>query len=173
MNSAPRRHRRISLRDVPIHYRDGLPEGFTPTGPAIVAQPNTITLLLPDSTLCVAQVRQSVPLEFNDMTLDPVTPEVLGKRVVAAAEMCVTLQRLGRRLYVKGTAEFFCALAGLDGRFFAYPRSDFRLLFRSNSCTPDAKMATCLSCLRRSRMADDVNGFGLECARRDSVCSAG
>jgi hypothetical protein len=60
--------------------------------------------------------------------------------------MCVTLQRLGRRLYGKGTAEFFCALARLDGRFFAYPRSDFRLLFRSNSRTPDAKIAMCLPC---------------------------
>ncbi len=37
--------------------------------------------------------------------------------------MCITLQRVGRTLYVKETADFCCALAGLDGRFFAYPRS--------------------------------------------------
>jgi len=41
------------------------------------------------------------------MTLDPVRQECSAKTVVAAVEMCVTLQRLGRRLYVKGTAEFF------------------------------------------------------------------
>jgi len=56
MNSAPRWHRRISLRDVPTHYRDGVPEGVPSR-----AQPNTVTSLPPDWTLCVAQVRQSVP----------------------------------------------------------------------------------------------------------------
>jgi hypothetical protein len=56
VNSAPRWHRRISLRDVPIHYRDGLPEGVPSR-----AQPNTVTLLPPDWTLCVLQVRHSVP----------------------------------------------------------------------------------------------------------------
>jgi N-methylhydantoinase B len=58
------------------------------------------------------------------MILDPVTLEVLGNKVVAAAEeMCVTLQRLGRTLYVKETSDFCCALAGLDGQFFAYPKA--------------------------------------------------
>jgi N-methylhydantoinase B len=58
------------------------------------------------------------------MTLDPITLEILGNKLAAATEeMCVTLQRVGRTLYVKETADFCCALAGLDGRFFAYPRS--------------------------------------------------
>src|SRR5580698_3172447 len=58
------------------------------------------------------------------MTLDPITLEILGNKLAAATEeMCVTLQRIGRTLYVKETADFCCALAGLDGRFFAYPRS--------------------------------------------------
>jgi hypothetical protein len=83
--------------------------------------------------------------------------------------MCVTLQRLGRRLYVKGTAEFFCALAGLVGRFFAYPRSDFGLPFTHAGCQDgDA----CHACGARG-VADDVNGFGLERARWDSVFSGG
>jgi N-methylhydantoinase B len=56
--------------------------------------------------------------------LDPVTLEILGNKLAAATEeMCLTLQRVGRTLYVKETADFACALAGLDGRFFAYPRS--------------------------------------------------
>ena len=58
------------------------------------------------------------------MKLDPVTLEILGNKLAAATEeMCLTLQRVGRTLYVKETADFACALAGLDGRFFAYPRS--------------------------------------------------
>ncbi len=58
------------------------------------------------------------------MKLDPVTLEVLANKSAAIAEeMCLTLQRTGRTLYVKETADFACALAGLDGRFFAYPRS--------------------------------------------------
>jgi N-methylhydantoinase B len=57
------------------------------------------------------------------MKLDPVTLEILGNKLGAATEeMCVTLQRIGRTLYVKETADFCCALAGLDGSFFAYPR---------------------------------------------------
>lgn len=57
------------------------------------------------------------------MKLDPVVLEILGNKLAAATEeMCVTLQRVGRTLYVKETADFCCALAGLDGRFFAYPR---------------------------------------------------
>jgi N-methylhydantoinase B len=56
--------------------------------------------------------------------LDPVALAILGNKLAAVSEeMCLTLQRTGRTLYVKETADFACALAGLDGRFFAYPRS--------------------------------------------------
>lgn len=58
------------------------------------------------------------------MKLDPITLEILGNKLTAIAEeMCLTLQRTGRTLYVKETADFCCALVGLDGRFFAYPRA--------------------------------------------------
>ncbi len=58
------------------------------------------------------------------MKLDPVTLAILGNKVSALTEeMCLTLQRTGRTLYVKETADFACALAGLDGRFFAYPKA--------------------------------------------------
>lgn len=58
------------------------------------------------------------------MTLDSVTLAILANKLAAVSEeMCLTLQRTGRTLYVKETADFACALAGLDGRFFAYPRS--------------------------------------------------
>jgi N-methylhydantoinase B len=71
------------------------------------------------------------------MTLDPITLEILGNKLAAATEeMCVTLQRIGRTLYVKETADFCCALAGLDGRFFAYPRSIGVSGFVGLNCLP-------------------------------------
>ncbi|MBN8931707.1 MAG: hydantoinase B/oxoprolinase family protein, partial [Rhizobium pusense] len=71
------------------------------------------------------------------MKLDPVTLEILNNKVAAIAEeMCLTLQRTGRTLYVKETADFACALAGLDGRFFAYPRSIGVSGFVGLDCAP-------------------------------------
>ncbi|WEX08903.1 hydantoinase B/oxoprolinase family protein [Chelativorans sp. AA-79] len=71
------------------------------------------------------------------MKLDPVTLEVLSNKAAAIAEeMCLTLQRTGRTLYVKETADFACALAGLDGRFFAYPRSIGVSGFVGLECAP-------------------------------------
>lgn len=56
------------------------------------------------------------------MTLDPVTLEILGSRFTSTTEeMGIALQRTARTLYVKEAADFGTALAGLDGRFFAYP----------------------------------------------------
>ena len=71
------------------------------------------------------------------MNLDPVTLEILGNKVAAATEeMCFTLQRTGRTLYVKETADFACALAALDGTFFAYPRSIGVSGFVALDCMP-------------------------------------
>ena len=57
------------------------------------------------------------------MQLDPVTLEILGNKLGALTEeMCLTLQRTSRSLYVKETADFCCALAGTDGTFVAYPK---------------------------------------------------
>jgi N-methylhydantoinase B len=71
------------------------------------------------------------------MKLDPVTLEILGNKVAASTEeMCFTLQRTGRTLYVKETADFACALAGLDGTFFAYPRSIGVSGFVALDCMP-------------------------------------
>ena len=57
------------------------------------------------------------------MKLDAITLEILNNKFTALTEeMCHTLQRTGRTLYVKETADFCCAIASPDGRFFAYPR---------------------------------------------------
>lgn len=58
------------------------------------------------------------------MKLDPILLEILGNKLRAATEeMGHALQRTGRTLYVKETADFGTALADLDGHFFAYPRA--------------------------------------------------
>lgn len=57
------------------------------------------------------------------MALDPILLEILSNKVAASAEeMSLTLQRTGRTLYVKETADFATGLADLNGKFFAYPR---------------------------------------------------
>lgn len=57
------------------------------------------------------------------MTFDPVTLEILSSKIAASAEeMSFTLQRTGRTLFVKETADFQTGIADLNGRFFAYPR---------------------------------------------------
>lgn len=57
------------------------------------------------------------------MKFDPITLEILSNKVSAAAEeMSFTLQRTGRTLYVKETADFATGLVDTKGRFFAYPR---------------------------------------------------
>jgi N-methylhydantoinase B len=56
------------------------------------------------------------------MKTDPVLLEILSNKVTAVAEeMGITLQRTGRTLYVKETADYGTALATLDGKFFGFP----------------------------------------------------
>lgn len=56
------------------------------------------------------------------MKLDPVTLEIMATKVAAVSEeMGHTLQRTGRTLYVKETADFGTALAARNGKFVAYP----------------------------------------------------
>lgn len=48
--------------------------------------------------------------------------QILGAKLASLTEeMCLTLQRTSRSLYVKETADFACAIAGRDGTFVAYP----------------------------------------------------
>ena len=56
------------------------------------------------------------------MNLDPVLVEILRAKLTAVTEeMGITLQRTGRTLYVKETADFGTALANPAGKFFAFP----------------------------------------------------
>ena len=50
--------------------------------------------------------------------------EIIGAKLAALTEeMCLTLQRTSRSLYVKETADFACAIADRDGVFVAYPNA--------------------------------------------------
>ncbi|MRX51625.1 hydantoinase B/oxoprolinase family protein [Paracoccus sp. S-4012] len=56
------------------------------------------------------------------MTLDATEFEILRHKTTAAAEeMGLTLQRSARTIYVKEVSDFATAIAGLDGKAFAYP----------------------------------------------------
>lgn len=55
--------------------------------------------------------------------LSPTDKGIVQTRLVAISEeMCLTLQRASRSLYVKETADFACAIADTTGRFVAYPQ---------------------------------------------------
>ncbi|WOF23437.1 hydantoinase B/oxoprolinase family protein [Microbacterium betulae] len=55
--------------------------------------------------------------------LSTVEKDVAQTRLQATAEeMCLTLQRASRSLYVRDAADFACAVADLSGRFVAYPQ---------------------------------------------------
>lgn len=57
------------------------------------------------------------------MKLDGVMLEILGTKVTAVAEeMGITLQRTGRTIYVKETADFGTALVSRGGEFFGFPQ---------------------------------------------------
>jgi N-methylhydantoinase B len=50
--------------------------------------------------------------------------EIIATKMAALTEeMCLTLQRTSRSLYVKETADFACAIANRDGSFVAYPNA--------------------------------------------------
>lgn len=56
------------------------------------------------------------------MRTDPTLLEILRNKATAASEeMGITLQRAGRTLYVKETADYGTALATPAGKFFAFP----------------------------------------------------
>ncbi|PWC14401.1 hydantoinase [Brenneria roseae subsp. americana] len=71
------------------------------------------------------------------MKLDAITLEILNNKLTALTEeMCHILQRTGRTLYVKETADFCCAIADRHGRFFAYPRGIGVSGFVGLNCLP-------------------------------------
>ena len=76
------------------------------------------------------------------MKLDPITLEILNNKVTSVAEEAgYTIQRTGRTLYVKETADFGAALANLEGKFFAYPSAIGVSGFIDLDCGPTIRAA--------------------------------
>ncbi|MDN3310832.1 hydantoinase B/oxoprolinase family protein [Microbacterium oryzae] len=60
---------------------------------------------------------------MNTGGMNTVEKDVAHTRLQATVEeMCLTLQRASRSLYVRDAADFACAVADLSGRFIAYPQ---------------------------------------------------
>lgn len=76
------------------------------------------------------------------MRLDPVLLEVLRHKATAAAEeMALTLTRTARTVYVKEAADFCTAIAGTNGKFFAYPEATGVSGFIALDCGPAIRAA--------------------------------
>ena len=76
------------------------------------------------------------------MKLDPVLLEILRNKLTAVTEeMGITLQRTGRTLYVKETADFGTAIATPGGKFFAFPVGIGVAGFVDLDCGPTAAAA--------------------------------
>lgn len=72
-----------------------------------------------------------------------VEKDVAQTRLQAAVEeMCLTLQRASRSLYVKDAADFACAVADGSGRFVAYPQAVGVSGFVGLDLTPTIEAAT-------------------------------
>ncbi len=70
-------------------------------------------------------------------TTDQVTLEILTTKFTAIAEeMGITLQRTGRTIYVRETADFGTALVSRGGEFFGFPRNIGVVGFVGLNCKP-------------------------------------
>ncbi|MFE5338431.1 hydantoinase B/oxoprolinase family protein [Isoptericola sp. NPDC056573] len=75
--------------------------------------------------------------------LTTVEKDVAQTRLQAAVEeMCLTLRRASRSLYVRDAADFACAVADLSGRFVAYPQDVGVSGFVGLDLTPTIEAAT-------------------------------
>jgi N-methylhydantoinase A/oxoprolinase/acetone carboxylase beta subunit/N-methylhydantoinase B/oxoprolinase/acetone carboxylase alpha subunit len=123
---------------VPVLRRDSLAPGRRRDGPLLIEQSDT-TVLVPEGwrvtldrhgNLDLAQAAADAPADAgaavaaasSALTSRAAELEVFRNRATAATEeMGITLQRAGRTLYVKETADYGTALATPQGKFFAFP----------------------------------------------------
>ena len=76
------------------------------------------------------------------MKLDPITLEILGRKVAAAAdEMFFTVQRTSRSTYVKEACDFGTALVDTKGFVFGYPPSATVQFLIDSDCMPMIRAA--------------------------------
>ncbi|WMD07477.1 hydantoinase B/oxoprolinase family protein [Streptomyces sp. FXY-T5] len=122
-----RLHTDGAWRDVPLHRREDLPPGDTVTGPAIITEASSTTVVddgwraaaTDDGHLVLerAAVTQSSDL---DTKVDPVLLEVFNNLFMSIAEqMGARLESTAQSVNIKERLDFSCALFDPDGNLVA------------------------------------------------------
>ncbi|GHH76061.1 5-oxoprolinase [Streptomyces sulfonofaciens] len=114
-------------REVPLHQRAHLPAGETVTGPAIIAEAGSTTVVddgwqaatNPDGHLVMERVAERVGSEAGTEA-DPVLLEVFNNLFMSIAEqMGARLESTAQSVNIKERLDFSCALFDPDGNLVA------------------------------------------------------
>ncbi|MET8116618.1 hydantoinase B/oxoprolinase family protein [Streptomyces prasinus] len=126
-----RLHTGGAWRDVPLHRREDLPPGKAVTGPAIITEAGSTTVVdegwraVPndDGHLVmerVAVTRSSAPATGSGPAVDPVLLEVFNNLFMSIAEqMGARLESTAQSVNIKERLDFSCALFDPDGNLVA------------------------------------------------------
>ncbi len=116
------------FHEAPVFLRDNLPPGMSITGPAIVVEETSTTIIEPDWKGDCLKERQLLLSRDKPMVrefaigtrVDPVMLEIFNKRFMAIAEqMGYTLQNTAVSVNIKERLDFSCALFDARGQLIA------------------------------------------------------
>ncbi|GAA1417795.1 hydantoinase B/oxoprolinase family protein [Streptomyces thermospinosisporus] len=122
-----RLHTGGAWRDVPLHRRQDLPPGQTVTGPAIIAEDGSTTVVddgwraatTRDGHLVMERVAVTQSSEL-DTEVDPVLLEIFNNLFMSIAEqMGARLESTAQSVNIKERLDFSCALFDPDGNLVA------------------------------------------------------
>ncbi|MFF9279219.1 hydantoinase B/oxoprolinase family protein [Streptomyces griseosporeus] len=122
-----RLHTGGTWRDVPLHRREGLPPGRTVTGPAIITEAGSTTVV-DDGWRATARddghlvMERTAVTESSDLDTkaDPVLLEVFNNLFMSIAEqMGARLESTAQSVNIKERLDFSCALFDPDGNLVA------------------------------------------------------
>jgi 5-oxoprolinase (ATP-hydrolysing) len=122
-----RLHTGDTWRDVPLHRREHLPPGETVTGPAIITEAGSTTVVddgwqaatTDDGHLVMERVAVTQSSEL-DTKVDPVRLEVFNNLFMSIAEqMGARLESTAQSVNIKERLDFSCALFDPDGNLVA------------------------------------------------------
>ncbi|MYS14162.1 hydantoinase B/oxoprolinase family protein, partial [Streptomyces sp. SID4982] len=122
-----RLHTGGAWRDVPLHHRETLPPGDTVTGPAIITEAGTTTVVdegwhaTANSDGHLVMERTAVTESSRpDTEVDPVLLEVFNNLFMSIAEqMGARLESTAQSVNIKERLDFSCALFDPDGNLVA------------------------------------------------------
>ncbi|MGA5323184.1 hydantoinase B/oxoprolinase family protein [Streptomyces seoulensis] len=122
-----RLHTGGAWRDVPLHRREALPPGDTVTGPAIVTEAGTTTVVdegwqatANDHGHLVMERTAVTESSRPDTEVDPVLLEVFNNLFMSVAEqMGAQLESTAQSVNIKERLDFSCALFDPDGNLVA------------------------------------------------------